>query len=164
MPMTPEQLTAMKSSMLYARLLWLSFCFVTPLALLLAFSTIVLQGHPSAFLAGFAGVPWKDPIVFGLLLVAVACLIGAGLLPERITGAERFRKASLFSRLLVRHLFTCAFLETIAICGFALGALRPSETASLALALMAAPMLVGCIIFPNENDWRFRFQLENERS
>ena len=164
MPMTPVQVASMKTSMLRARMLWLALCFGMPAALLVGFTFRVLGGHPSPFLAGFGEVPWTNPIVFGLVLLALVSVLAAAVLPESLSRQFKFKDPSIFFRLLVRHFLTCIFLETVAIYGVVLGCLLDPRSASLTLALLLVPMLVGCVIFPNENDWRYRFELENEHS
>ena len=154
----------MKKTMLYARSIWLALCFGTPAVLLFAFNVQVLQGHPASFLTGFASIPWRNPLVLGMLTLSVATLIALALLPERLSNLDRFKASPIFSRLLIRHVLTCGLLESIAIYGFLLGFVLDATLASLSLVLMLVPMGVGCIIFPNEHDWRYRFSLEQEPS
>ena len=162
MTLDPEQKLSMQKSLQVARIIWFTFCFAVPLLLLLGYGLLVLHGHPAAFLAGFSGVPWKDPIVYGFIIVAVATLAVAAIFPERLSTLWKFKDTSIFYRLRIRHLWTCALLETIPFYGLALGLLLGPGLASLALAFLVVPMVAGCMIYPNENDWRYRFKLAHE--
>ena len=161
--MTPEQIASMRSNLLQARLIWISLCFVAPVLFLIGYDAIILNGARAAFLAGFADVPWTAPVVWLSLTVAAIILVAAAILPERLSARVLFRDKSVFHLLKLRHFITCLFLLAVPCLGFMLGSILGPAVASLSLLLTGVPMLAGCALFPNANDWRYRFKLAQEK-
>ncbi len=147
-----------------ARIIWISLCFGTPLIILFLYNFLILHGGAGGFLSGFGMVPWKSPLVYGLLSLSGLTLVASAILPELLLKQFKFKEPSVFVRLRVRHLLTCLFLESIAVYGLVLGFTFGPGLASLSLGLILVPMVAGCVIFPTEHDWRYRFSLEHERS
>jgi len=109
-------------------------------------------------------VPWKNSIIFLILLMSLITAIATVILPEIFSKNIKFKYRSIFNRLIVRHSITCSFIDLFAIYGLVLGNTLGPNLASLSLVFMSVPMIVGCIIFPNQNDWRYLFELEHEHS
>jgi len=164
MPLNPDQEEFMQKSLLIARLIWLFLCFVAPLTIIIIYYFQVLHGDVAGFLTGFGMVPWKNSIIFLILLMSLITAIATVILPEIFSKNIKFKYRSIFNRLIVRHSITCSFIDLFAIYGLVLGNTLGPNLASLSLVFMSVPMIVGCIIFPNQNDWRYLFELEHEHS
>ena len=158
MTLDPAQTASLRTSLRQARMIWFALCFGAPL-LLYGFASGILPLGRAAFRVGFAAVPWRHPLVYGILILSGLTLVAAGILPEWLSRRWQPKDPSIFHRLRLRHLITCLFLLTVPLEGFLLDALLGPDVASLSLALMVVPVVAGCMLYPNEHDWRYRFEL-----
>ena len=127
--------------------------FVAPAMYIISLGSQVLRGRWSLFLAGFADLPWEEPLVRACLVAACLTLVLALVLPPRL-GQPRDSRAAL-GTLKLRNLLTAALMAAVAIFGLYLGVKIGPPVASLSLLICLLPM-VGCwAVLPSESRWRY---------
>lgn len=134
-----------------ARILAFALGVGAPLCYLGMIVATVLGGRPAHFLAGFAGLPWANPMLAVLLAVSAVNLALAFLLPDRLAARQ---PGDRFARLRSALILRCALLESVAIFGLVLAFVLGPCAATLALLMALVPIVGTLLNFPKEAEWR----------
>ncbi|GEM_PF-1145983 len=151
---SPANLQArLRTNLLIGRVMVVFLTFVLVLVYASVFITAVLQGDPRGYLAGFAAVPFREPFVRILLVISAVTFLGAVAGSTWYFHSPRPKPASAPVTNLIVLLVASALLETLAIYGLVLGFAIGPKVATLSLALQAATVLGGALIFPTSKAW-----------
>jgi hypothetical protein len=131
-----------------ARFMHLVCALVAPIMYAGAIAMGVLGGRWQRFLEGWSRIPWRDPAVPPLLILALAAVGAALVVPPRIRAAR-----SPLGLLRTRSGVGSIFLLMAAICGLVTGMKHGVAAAPLAFAILLAVVLAGLRLFPTEARW-----------
>lgn len=147
-PPAEAQEQELRTTLLVLRLQAFAMCYAAPLVYAAIYGVAVLQGRWSLFLQGFAAVPWTNPLVPALLVMALATLGAAFLVPRLLPlrpGLPGLR---------TRSTLTFALIETVAIFGLVLGFLLGPGVATPVLALLLVPPAFCPLLLTSEDQAR----------
>jgi hypothetical protein len=107
-----------------------------------------LGGHWRRLLEGWSRIPWGDRAVPLLLVLAVAAVVAAFLLPRRLGSANPSP-----SLLRTRSAVTSGCLLVAAISGLVMGMKHGIAATPPAFLILLAVVLTGLRLFPTETRW-----------
>jgi hypothetical protein len=150
----PNQESALRATLLVARILVSVICFAAVAMYALVFSIAVLQNDVSKYSIGFAKVPFAQPALIVLLAMS-ALTFAAVLVAERLYYTRARPKPTSVSPMnLAFVIIASALMETIGVYGLVLGFMFGPDVASLTLVMLLVTVLGGIILFPRQRAWQ----------
>jgi len=159
MPLDPEVEALLNLSFKKARLVGLAVCYGAIATYLLVVFVAAFQGDAALLLRslqGQPGVPWRNPLVLGLIILAVTQMAFLPTLRDILMGKARRAKhvAAAMPMAFSATVMLCALLETVAIYGLVLAFAVGPATAPLSLLMMLVPPLAYPLLIPQREAWQ----------
>jgi len=158
MPLNPEVEALLDLSFKKARLVGLAICYGAIASYLLVAFVAAFHSNAALLLQslqGRPGVPWRHPLVIGLVILTVTQLAFLptlkGLLMAKALRARHAAAAMPLAFSATAAL--CALLETVAIYGLVLAFAVGPATAPLCLLMMLIPPVAYPLLVPQREAW-----------
>lgn len=149
----PNQERSLQATLLVARIVASLICFAAVGMYALVFSVAVLQNDVSKFTIGFAKVPFTQPALVTLLVIASLTFVVVVVAKHLYDTRARPKPSSVSVMNLMVSIVASALMETIGIYGLVFGFMFGPDVASLTLCMLFVTVIGGVIIFPRRQAW-----------
>lgn len=156
---SPESEALYTSFRRRAQVLGFALCYGVVVPYLAVWVMVAFQGDLPAALEALRGpspMPWGQPVLQALILLATAQVVAAALLRGRFLAQARLEPTlqRALQRLTSGQVVLCALLEAVAIYGLVLAFVVGPGAAPLTLLLLAVPPMTYPLVVPGEAAWR----------
>lgn len=149
----PSQTPLNRNPLLVARLLVVALCFFSVGMHALVYVMAVLEGDLARLRFDLEAVPFSEPPVMVLGLLALTTFAGVLVLNHLFFHRGPARTPANPMAPVTRILLLSALLETISIYGLVLGFMFHEAVTALSTLLFAITMAGGALIFPRAEHW-----------